>query len=93
MDLHSVYLFGGLGLGFLLVVMLVVLFFISRRSQRVMESMLGLIMEPDRARIQDASNVLQTIMADEIKKILDCFRAIQETLRSQIDVAQNLYTE
>lgn len=93
MDLHSVYLFGGLGLGVLLFGVLIALFFISRRSQRVMESMLNLVTEPDRARIQDASNVLQTIMADEIKKILDCFKSIQENLRSQIDVAQKLYVE
>ena len=93
MDLHSVYLFGGLGLGILLFGVLVALFLISRRSQRVMESMLSLVMEPDRARIQDASNVLQKIMADEIRKIQDCFRNIQDTLRAQIDDVQKLHAE
>jgi len=80
-------------IGGILFIILFALFFISRRSQRVMQSMIDIITEPDRARIQDASNVLQTIMADEIKKILAGFQTIQNTLRAQITVAEELRNE
>ena len=52
------------GIGAVLFIMLIALYFISRKSQRVMESMISIITEPNRAQIQDASRVLQTIMAD-----------------------------
>ena len=44
------------------------LFFVSRKSQKVMESLLGIMLQPDRVRIHDASRVLRTLLADEITK-------------------------
>jgi methyl-accepting chemotaxis protein len=58
-----------------------------------MQSMIDIITEPDRARIQDASNILQTIMSTEIKKILNGFQTMQETLRAQITAAEELRNE
>ncbi|MDR2412581.1 MAG: hypothetical protein LBD50_00015 [Rickettsiales bacterium] len=69
------------------------LFFVSRRSQKVMESLLMLMTRPERARIQDASRVLQTIMSDEIEKIESNFKSMQETLRAQIGDAVELKKE
>ncbi len=77
----------------LLFIVLLALFFISRRSQHTMQSMIDIITEPDRARIQDASNILQTIMAGEIKKILGGFQTMQNTLRAQIATAEELKNE
>ena len=56
-------------IGGLLVVALAVLFFVSRKSQRVMQSLLTLMTRPERARVADAVRVLNTILADEISKM------------------------
>lgn len=76
-----------------LIVTLGVLFFVSRKSQKVMESLLLLMTKPERAKVQDAARVLQTILADEINKIDYNFKSMQETLRQQIDAAQELKTD
>ncbi len=90
MTLIDVWIIVGLIIGGTLVGVLIALFFISRRSQRVMQSMIDVITAPDRARIVDASRVLQSIMADEIAKISACFTEVRETLRSQIGVIEKL---
>ena len=93
MTLIDIWIMVGSVIGALLVGVLIALFFISRRSQRVMQSMLDIITAPDRAKVVDASRVLQTIMADEIAKISGCFAEIRDTLKSQIGVAEKLRDE
>lgn len=75
---------------FLLLVALGISFFISHKSQRVMESLLTILTQPERAQIADASRVLSKILADEIAKIHTGFQMIQETLQYQIQTAENL---
>ena len=93
MTLTDIWIIVGATIGVLLIGVLIALFFISRRSQRVMQSMLDIITAPDRARVVDASRVLQTIMADEMAKISACFGEIRDTLRKQIGVAEKLHNE
>lgn len=90
MDISNIMLIISAGIGGILFIMLIALYFISRKSQRVMQSMIAIITDPNRARIQDASRILQTIMADEIKKIATCFQTMHETLRTQITAADEL---
>lgn len=77
-------------LGVVLVVAMVALFLVSRRSQRVMESVLDVMMRPERARVQDAVRVLHTILGDEIVKIEQSFQTMRDTLNSQIASANEL---
>ena len=93
MDLGNVLTIIGLVLAGALFTMLMFLFFISRRSQRVMKSVLDIMMDPTRSRVSDATRVLNTIMADEMKKIIAIFQNIQETLRGQIAIADDLKKE
>ncbi len=93
MDITNILIICGIAVGAILVGVLIALFFISRRSQQVMQSMLTIMTAPDRARVVDASRVLQTIMADEIAKISACFAQIRETLKSQIEAANALHNE
>ena len=72
------------GLGFLLFVNLVCLFFISRKSQKVMHSLLEILTHPENAKIADASRVLQTILKDEIDKIDNNFKTMSSELQNQI---------
>ena len=76
---------------FLLLIALGISFSISRRSQKVMESLLMILTQPERAQIADAARVLKIILADEIAKINADFNVIQETLKSQIQTAQELH--
>lgn len=72
-------IFGGL-----LFVSLICVFFISRKSQRVMRDLLEIITNPEQAKIQNATRVLQVIMKDEIAKINDNFLSMSNTLKQQI---------
>ncbi len=90
MDVLHVLLIGGAVLGGLLLVTLGVLFFVSRRSQKVMESLLQLMLEPGRAKINDATRVLAVMLADEIAKIEGSFKTMRDTLNSQIAAANEL---
>ncbi len=90
MNVLQVLLIGSAVLAGLLFVTLGVLFFISRRSQKVMESLLQLMLEPGRAKIGDATRVLATMLADEIAKIEDSFKTMRDTLNSQIAAANEL---
>ncbi len=71
-------------LGFLLFVNLICLFFISRKSQRVMQSLLEIMTRPEQAKVKDATRVLQTILKDEIAKIDNNFKSLSDTLSNQI---------
>lgn len=93
MDFTQILLIGAGVLCGMLAITLGVLFFVSRRSQRVMESLLQLMTQPDRARVADASRVLQTILADEIAKIESCFQTMRDTLNAQIASANELKQE
>ena len=73
-----------LSLGFLLFVNLICLFFISRKSQRVMNSLLEILTHPEQANIKDASRVLETLFKDEITKIDNNFKAMANALNEQI---------
>lgn len=90
MDIMQMFIIGSSILGGLLIISLIVLFFVSRRSQKVMESLLLLMTKPERAKIHDAVRVLQTILADEISKIESSFQNISSTLNSQIASANEL---
>jgi methyl-accepting chemotaxis protein len=78
------------GLGFLLILALGMLFLVSRKSQRVMQSMLDIMLRPESARIGDATRVLNTIMAEEIAKIEHNFKTMCDTLDGQIAHADEL---
>lgn len=93
MDFTQILLIGAGVLCGILAITLGVLFFVSRRSQRVMESLLQLMTQPDRARVADASRVLQTILADEIAKIESSFQTMRDTLNAQIASANELKQE
>lgn len=78
------------GLGLLLIIALGMLFFISRKSQHVMQSMLDIMLRPESARVGDATRVLNTIMSEEIAKIENNFRVMCDTLNGQIAHANEL---
>lgn len=90
MDITQILLIGGGVLAGLLFITLIALFFVSRRSQKVMESLLLLVTKPERAKIQDAARVLQTILSDELLKIESNFQNIKDTLNAQIVTANEL---
>ena len=76
--------------GVLLILALGVLFFVSRKSQRVMQSMLDIMLRPESAHVSDAVRVLNKIMADEITKIEHNFKIMCDTLNGQIAQAHEL---
>lgn len=90
MDFGQFYIILVLVLGGLLVIALGVLFFVSRRSQKVMQSVLEIMTRPERARVQDAVRVLNSILADEIIKLESSFQVIRDELNGQIAVAKEL---
>jgi len=83
----------GGSLGVLLLVALGGLFFVSRRSQKVMQSLLLIMTRPERVKVHDAARVLQTVLADEISKIESGFKTMSDTLESQIVAANKLNDE
>ena len=90
MEITNVLLIGAGVLGGLLLVVLGVLFFVSRKSQKVMQSLLQIMTRPERAKIADAVRVLNTILADEINKIEQSFQTMRDTLNAQIASANEL---
>ena len=68
----------------LLFTTLICLFFISRKSQRVMRDLLEIMTNPEQAKIQNATRVLQVILKDEITKINNNFQSMSNTLQQQI---------
>ncbi len=90
MDIVQILLIGFGILSAILIVTIGALFFISRRSQRVMQSLLDLMTHPERAQINDATRVLETILAGEIEKIAALFNNMRDTLDGQIVAANEL---
>ena len=90
MNITQILLIGDGVIGGLLFISLIVLFFVSRRSQKVMESLLAFITKPERAKVQDAVRVLNTILSDEMSKIENNFNNITKTLNAQIETAEGL---
>ena len=90
MEITQVLLIGAGILGGLLAIVLGVLFFVSRKSQKVMESLLMIMTRPERAKVADAVRVLNTLLADEIYKIEQSFQTMRDTLNSQIAAADEL---
>ena len=82
------YIAGGLGV--LLLISLGMIFMVSRKSQRVMQSLLDILLHPESIRVQDASRVLQTVLAGEMAKIDAGFKTICDTLNGQIAHANEL---
>ena len=78
---------------FLLLIALGISFSISRKSQKVMESLLTILTHPERAQIAEASRVLGVILADNVAKINADFQVIGETLKHQIEIAQQLHNQ
>lgn len=74
----------------LLGVVLFVLFFVSRRTQKTMQAVVEIMIQPERVRVNEAVRVLNTILADEILKIEQGFQSMCNTLKSQIDYANEL---
>ena len=68
----------------LVFVNMIAIFFISRKSQRVMGSLLEIMTDPEQAKIQDAARVLQTILKDEITKIDNNFQMMAGAMMNQI---------
>lgn len=90
MEINQLFIWGAGILGALLFITLVVLFFVSRKSQKVMQSLLTIMTRPERAKIADASRVLSTILNDEISKIESSFATMRDTLNAQIASADEL---
>ncbi len=93
MDFNNIFIMVGASIMGLAFIAMIMLFFISRKSQRIMKSVVSIMTEPDRAHIADASRVLRVIMADEIKHIAACFQNMQATMTTQIADAQKLRDE
>ena len=87
---NNIIIYIACGLGFFLAISLFILFIVSRKSQRVMQSMLDILLRPESVRVQDASRVLQTVLAGEMAKIDSAFKNIVETLNTQITHANEL---
>ena len=90
MEISQVIIIISSVLGGLLAIALGVVFFVSRRSQRVMESLLQLMTNPQRAQVADAARVLETILAGEIAKIESSFQTMRDTLNAQIATAEEM---
>lgn len=90
MDISQVIIIISSVLGGLLAIALGVVFFVSRRSQRVMESLLQLMTNPQRAQVADAARVLETILSGEIAKIESSFQTMRDTLNAQIATAEEM---
>lgn len=74
----------------LLVAVLTVLFFVSRKTQKTMQSVVDIMTRPERAKVGEAVRVLNTILADEILKIEQSFQTMRDALKGQIDYANEL---
>ena len=79
--------------GVLLTFTLIALFFVSRKSQHVMESLLTIMTHPERVKIKEAARVLNTLLSDEVAKINTNFTSMAETLNNQIEHTKQLSQE
>ena len=87
---NNIWLYVAGGMGVFLILLLGLLFAVSRKSQHVMQSLLNLLLHPESVRVQDASRVLQTVMSGEIAKIEAGFKTMCNTLNGQIAQANEL---
>ena len=87
---NNILIYIASGLGVLLLISLGMIFMVSRKSQRVMQSLLDILLHPESVRVQDASRVLQTILSGEMAKIDAGFKNICDTLNGQIAHANEL---
>ena len=90
---NKIILIAGGTMAVLMIAAIGALFFVSRKSQKVMESLLGIMLQPERVKIHDASRVLKTLMADEIAKIEAGFKTMSDTMSAQIAAANVLREE
>lgn len=90
MDFTQILLIGGGVISGMLLITLGVLFFVSRKTQKVMQSLLSIMTNPERAKVADAVRVLETILANEINKIEQSFQTMRDTLNAQIQSADEL---
>lgn len=90
MDFTQILLIGGGVISGMLLITLGVLFFVSRKTQKVMQSLLSIMTNPERAKVADAVRVLETILANEINKIEQSFQTMRDTLNAQIQSANEL---
>ncbi len=74
----------------LLFIALGFVFFISRKSQRVMQSLLEFMTAPERTKITDATRVLQMLLQDEIDKIDNNFKSMSAALAAQIQHTEQI---
>ncbi len=90
MEISQVWFYVGIVLFGLAFVALLMVFLISRKSQKIMGSLLTVMTRPERAKVADAARVLNTILADEINKIEQSFQIMRNTLNEQINAAVEL---
>ncbi len=65
-------------------------FFISRKSQKVMSSLLKILMDPERAKISDASRIVQSVMNDEVENLKVSFKKMASVLEQHVLRAEAL---
>ena len=87
---NNIILYIAGGMGVLLLMLMAIMFATSRKSQHVMQSLLDLLLHPESVRVQDASRVLQTVLAGEVAKIESGFKTMCNTLNGQIEKANEL---
>jgi HAMP domain-containing protein len=90
MEISQFLVIGCAVLAGLVVVMMIGLFFVSRKSQKVMQSLLDIMLQPERIKITEATRVLGVLLADEIGKIEQSFQTMRDTLNAQINYANEL---
>ncbi|MDR0967793.1 MAG: hypothetical protein LBL75_03140 [Rickettsiales bacterium] len=91
--MNTMFLIGGIIAIILFFVVVFILYSVSRKSQKTMESVISLMTAPERARVMDAVRVLKAIMGDEIAKIESSFASISKTLSDQIITADVMEKE
>ena len=90
MEISQFLVIGCAVLAGLVVVMMIGLFFVSRKSQKVMQSLLDIMLQPERIKITEATRVLGVLLADEIGKIEQSFQKMRDTCNAQINYANEL---
>ena len=88
--MNQILLIVSLSVSGLLFIMLICLFFISRKSQRVMHDLLEIMTHPEQTKIKSAIRLLDTLFKDEITKIENNFKTMSNTLNAQIDHSEQI---
>ncbi|MDR3208270.1 MAG: hypothetical protein LBT45_00285 [Rickettsiales bacterium] len=74
----------------LLAAMLPVLFFQNRRAERTMRGLQGMLLEPGRAKLGEAKNILNEVLSGAIEKITANFDSMTAVLRQHMARAEAL---